>query len=117
MSVAVEAGLATSQALHLLLTMEGFLLAVISLSVSLGAPGRVRQARTLIPPAGIAWTAAVLALLTSVGALAAWWGLYARGGDWLPLPQIVIGFVLLAAIVAQPVIAFSLAAGLRPGDV
>ncbi|MDF2146759.1 hypothetical protein [Knoellia sp. p5-6-4] len=112
---ATQQSLTYVQALPVLLTVEGFLLAVISLAVTLGTPGRRRPAGTPIPPSAIAWCAAGLAIVVAVGALSAWLGMY-TGDTWLPFPQLVIAASLLLAVVAQPVIAVLMAMGLRSGD-
>jgi protein-S-isoprenylcysteine O-methyltransferase Ste14 len=113
--IIAQQGLTYAQALPLLLTTEGFLLAVISLATALGAPGRRRVARTPMSPAAIAGLAAGLAVVVSVGALTIWIAMF-TGDDWMPFPSIVMAGAILAAIVAQPVIAVMMAMGLRSGD-
>lgn len=103
------------QALTTFLSVEGFLLATVSLAVTLGAPGRRRPAALPVPATFIALGAAWLSVLVGTGGVAAWMGLYGQG-SLLPLQQLWIAVVMLAAVLAQPVIAILLALGSRVKD-
>lgn len=104
-----------AQALSTFLTVEGFLLATVSLAVTLGAPRKGRVAKMLVPASVIALSAASLSILVGVAAAASWVGLFGEG-TLLPLRQLVVAVVLLLALVAQPVIAVLLALGARHED-
>ena len=106
----VTAALPDAQALTTFLTVEGFLLATVSLSVTLGAPGLRRPAPLPTSARHLAMGAACLSVVVGVAGIAAWVGLYSEG-IILPLRQLFIAIVLLTAVIAQPVIAFFLALG------
>lgn len=103
------------QALTTFLSVEGFLLATVSLAVTLGAPGRRRPAALPVPATTIALSAAGLSVFVGTGGVAAWLGLYGQG-SFLPFQQLWIAVVMLTAVLAQPVIAVLLALGTRVKD-
>lgn len=111
-TVTITAALSDAQALTTFLTVEGFLLATVSLSVSLGAPGLRRQAPLPVPASHLAMGAAYLSILVGFAGVAAWVGIYGEGVI-LPPRQLSIAIVLLGAVIAQPAIAFLLALGTR----
>lgn len=108
----MAAALSDANALSTFLTVEGFLLATVSLAVTLGTPGRRRPALLPVPVSVIAMGAAVLSVLVGLAGVAAWLGLYGEGSI-LPFRQLWIGIMLLGAVIAQPIIAFLLAFGAR----
>lgn len=101
-----------AQVLTTFLSVEGFLLATISLTATLGAPGRKRPAPLPVRAEAIAMGAAVLSMLVGAAGVAAWFGMYSEG-SLLPPRQLLIAVVLLSVVVAQPVVAFLLALGAR----
>lgn len=103
------------QALTTFLSIEGFLLATVSLAVTLGAPGRRRPAALPLPAHHIAYGAAGLSVFVGTGGVAAWLGLYGQG-TLLPLQQLWIAIVILVAVLAQPVLAVLLSMGSRAKD-
>jgi hypothetical protein len=102
-----------AQALSTLLTIESFMLAVVSLIASLAAPGRSHVADLPVPGHHLAMSAAVGVCVLAGGAAAAWSGMY-TGGSLRPWREVVIAVVLLAAALAQPVFAVMTARGVRP---
>lgn len=110
-----SASMSDLQALTACLTAEGFLLATISLLVSLSAPGRLRQSALPVKPVLLAICIASLSSLLGVAATLAWFGMYGSGSV-LPLRQATVAIVILLAVLAQPVISFLLALGLRNAE-
>lgn len=107
-----EPALSYVQAISTLLALEGFLLAVVSLTVSLGAADQKRQRDMLLSPRMVARLAAGLAVVVASGAVASWCGLYA-GGHLRPLPEVFVATALLVAIVMQPFFAVALSFSLK----
>lgn len=107
-----HASFTDAQALTTLLSAEGFLLATVSLAVTLGAPGRKGVPNLPVRPPTIAMMAGCLSAVLALGALLAWLGLYSHG-DLLPPRQLAIAALLLVAVVGQPVLAIILAMGAR----
>lgn len=101
-----------AQALTTFLSVEGFLLATVSLAVSLGTPGRKRVPNLPFRPATIAMMAGCLSAVVALGGLFAWAGLYGQG-SLLPFRELWIAATLLAAVVLQPCLAIVLAMGAR----
>lgn len=108
----MNSALADAQALSTMLTVEGFLLATVSLAATLGTPGRRRPAAMPIKPASLALGAAGVSALVGSAGIAAWFGLYGQG-EILPFRQWWIAAIALVALVAQPVVAVVLALGTR----
>jgi hypothetical protein len=109
----VAAPLPHGDALALLLSAEGFVLAAVAVAVTLGAPNQPRQAKHKAFTADriMNWAVGLLAVL-AVGALSAWIGL-ARDGSFESWPDKVVGAVLIVASVGMPVTAWSLVLGSR----
>lgn len=95
-----------------MLTVEGFLLATVSLAATLATPGRRRQPAMPVKPSELAIAAAVVSVFVGSAGIAAWLGLYSEG-EPLPFRQWWIAAIALVALVAQPIIAFLLALGTR----
>lgn len=109
------ATLPNGDALGLLLSAQGFLLAAVALAVSLGAPAQVRQLRyRMLKPSRIMNFAVALMALLSVGAVAAWWGLLSTGA-FRHLQGLSIGVSLMAAILGMPLVALGLVLGAKRG--
>lgn len=111
----LQASLSDAQSLTACLAVEGFLLATVSLAVSIGTPGKRRVANLPISAFGIAISAAVLSIIVATAGVAAWIGLYGEG-TLLPLRQLWIAVVLLIVVAAQPILALGLALGARSAD-
>lgn len=112
-AAAETASLAHGDALGLLLSVEGFMFAAISLAVTLNGPDpqRPRKYRRL-KPEGLLVGAAVALCVISLGALSAWAAIY-TGGDYRGHAEAVEAVALLVAVVGQPVIALLLALAAR----
>lgn len=110
--MSTHASFTDAQALTALLSAEGFLLATVSLAVTLGTPGRKGVPNLPFRPPTIAMTAGCLSALLAVGGLLAWLGLYGQG-SLLPPRELAIAAILLLAVVGQPVLAVILAMGAR----
>lgn len=106
-AVAAESPLSHGDVLGLLLGVEGFLFAAITLAVTLAGPNQpARKYESLKPKVLLLGVSATL-LLVGTGAFVSWGGLY-LGGEWAGMPNAVEAVALLIAIVAQPVFAFLL---------
>nr|WP_131721754.1 hypothetical protein [Mycolicibacterium komanii]CRL77951.1 hypothetical protein CPGR_04973 [Mycolicibacterium komanii] len=101
-----------AQALSTLLTIEAFMLAVVSLTASLFAPGRDRVPDLPMSGYALAMSAAIGVCILALGATFAWVGMYA-GGSLRPWREVVVAVVLLLAVLAQPVFAVLTARGVR----
>lgn len=115
MLLAVEAAapLPHGDALALLLSAQGFVLAAVAVAVTLGAPNQARQAKYKALTADRIMNGAVtLLVVLAVGALAAWVGLM-RDGSFQSGPDKVVGAVLVAASIGMPAIAWALVLGSR----
>ena len=88
------------------------MLAVVSLTATLGAPGRSRVPDLVVSPFALAMSAAVAIGFLGVGAVLCWSGMYV-GGSWRPLRDVGVASALLVAILFQPVFAVMVALGLR----
>jgi hypothetical protein len=102
-----------TQALSTLLTLSSFLLAVLSAIAALSTPGRNRLAKLDVTPVRLAYLVTGLVATVSLGAGSAWSGIYIGGGELLPIREVLIAAVLLAAILSQPILALLVARGLR----
>lgn len=113
-AAAVEtASLSHGDALGKLLSVEGFMLAAIALTVTLAAPDLTRQ--PLYPrlnPEALRLGAVAALWLVGVGAAVAWASIF-TGGDYRGLAVAVEAGALLIAVVGQPVIALLLALAAR----
>jgi hypothetical protein len=111
---ATPAGLTKFGVLSLLLTTEGLLFAALTVGVSLSASSTFGS-RTVVAPALLGFIAA--GVLAAVGAAAAlaWADLFLAPAWPSKLPGQVEAFVLLLAIVAQPLIALLAAVGVWRG--
>lgn len=115
-SAASANGLTDFGVLSLLLTTASLLFAALTLSASLSAGSSLAfGARTSVPPAALAFTAAGVLSTVAAAAVLAWTDLF-LGSDW---PSGWNGrleaVALLVAIVAQPSIALLIAVGIwRP---
>lgn len=109
----VTASLSHGESLGLLLTVEGFMFAAISLAVTLSAPNPKRQQRhPRLDPERLLMGASLSLCAVAVGAVTAWASLFV-GGDWQGLAHAVEGVALLAGVVVQPVIAVLLTLAAR----
>ncbi|NIZ91563.1 hypothetical protein [Kineococcus rubinsiae] len=111
-TAAPAAEFSTGQALAALLAAESFLLATVSLTVTLATPGRRRPARLPLGAFPFAMTAAIVVAVAAVGAGTAWAVIFG-GETFRPLPEVIIATCLLVAILAQPLLALGLALALR----
>jgi hypothetical protein len=93
--------------LGLLLGVEGFLFAAITLSVTLGSPNQPARRFESLNPDKILLGAVVTLAVISLGAASAWVSLF-RGRGCIDVSTAVEAGALLVAIVAQPVFAFLL---------
>jgi len=99
--------------LGLLLSVEGFLLAAITLTVALAAPDQTRQPKyPNLHPEALRFGALAVLWLIAVGALVAWASIF-TGGDFRGLAVGVEAGALLVAVVGQPIIALFLALAAR----
>jgi hypothetical protein len=110
--MAGQAALSDVQVLTAVLTIEGFLLATVSLAAALGAPGRSRQPALPLSAFAIACGAAGLAVLVGSAGVVAWAAIYGEG-EMLPLAQAWIALVILLVVICQPALAILLALGTR----
>ncbi|MCZ9633414.1 hypothetical protein [Rhodococcus sp. BH5] len=101
-----------AQALSTFLTVESFMLAVLSLTATIAAPGRRRVSALPVKPTQLAFGVAGVVTVLAVGAVLSWGGIYV-GGSWRPVREVILAAILLFAVVAQPVIAGLMAIGLR----
>src|SRR5689334_18440999 len=101
-----------AQALSTFLTLESFMLAVLSLTANLVAPGRARVAALPVSGFKLALSAAIAVGVLALGALCAWAGMYV-GGSLRPLCEVAVAVVLLLAVLFQPLFAVALALGVR----
>ncbi|WP_448614066.1 hypothetical protein [Modestobacter sp. URMC 112] len=104
--------LSPTQSLSTLLASESFLLATVSLTATLIAPGRRRTARLPIPGAWLAGLSAGAVCLAAVGAAVSWFMIFG-GGSLRPLPEAIVAVCIFLMIAIQPVLAVALAMGLR----
>ncbi len=109
---ASEVPLGHGEVLGLLLGVEGFLFAAISLSVTLAAPNQPARRYEWLKPDRLLIGAASALTLIGLGALIAWGGLY-LGGHWNGWASFGEGAALMLAVVAQPAFAFLLAMSAR----
>lgn len=97
------------QLLGYFLTIEGFLLAAVSLSASLGTPD---QKRPSLLPFNVHWITIIAAAISGVagaGAVISWFGVYINlDGKFLSLPNILQATFLIIAAIAQPTLALFL---------
>lgn len=98
--------------LGLLLSVEGFLFAAITLSATLSVPNRGARRYEWLKPDRILVVAAFALLLIGAGALVPWGAVY-LGGSWQGGAIAVEGSVLLVAVVSQPLLALLLAMSAR----
>lgn len=101
-----------AQALSTLLTVESFMLAVISLTATFSAPGRARLSGLPVSGVQLALGLAGTISFLAIGAVLCWAGMYV-GGTWRPLREVIVAITLLVAIIVQPVVAFLMALGVR----
>jgi len=112
-AAAESASLSHGDSLGLLLGVEGFLLAAITLAIALGAPDQTRQPLYVWLNAEMLRFGAVAVLvIVSLGAGAAWASLFV-GGKYQGLAVAFEAGALLVAIVGQPVLALLLALAAR----
>jgi len=104
--------LSGTAAITALLAFQGFLLASVSLSASLGAPGQKRMRKWLLPPIAIAFTSVGLMLILAVAATASWGSVYV-GGSLRGPAEVCVAAALIIVIWVQPIIAALLSLGLR----
>lgn len=109
---ASDASLGHKDVLGLLLGVEGFLFAAITLSVTLAAPNQPARKYEWLRPERVLIGAASALTVIGLGALIAWGGLY-LGGDWNGWATFGEGTALLLAVVAQPAFAVLLALSAR----
>jgi hypothetical protein len=112
-AAAETASFSHGDSLGLLLSVEGFMFAAISLAVTLGVADQTRQPRhpRLDPEALLLGAAGVLCLV-GVGALVAWLSIFA-GGSYRGHAEAVEAGALLLAVLGQPAIALLLTLAAR----
>jgi hypothetical protein len=101
-----------AQALTAFLSVESFMLAVLSLTANLTAPGRTRVSALPVKPIHLASGIAGFVVLLAVGAALSWGGMYV-GGSWRPIREASIAAILVIAVIAQPCIAVLMVMGMR----
>lgn len=112
-AAAETASLSHADSLGLLLSIEGFMFAAISLAVTLGAPDQTRQPRhPRLKPESLLLGAAGALCLVAVGALVAWLSIFA-GGSYRGHAEAAEAGALLLAVLGQPTIALLLTLAAR----
>jgi hypothetical protein len=112
-AAAEAASVSHGDSLSLLLGVEGFMFAAISLAVTLNAPDQRRQPKhPKLRPEKLLLGAVVALALVSCGALAGWAALF-LGGSYRGFAVALQAGGLLVGILAQPVIALLLALAAR----
>lgn len=112
-AAAETASLSHGDSLGLLLSVEGFMFAAISLAVTLGAPDQTRQPRyPRLDPEVLLLGAAAALCLVATGALVAWLSIFAGGSYRGPAEAVEAGALLLA-VMGQPAIALLLTLAAR----
>lgn len=112
-AAAESASLSHGESLALLLSVEGFMFAAISLAVTLNAPDPKRQRRyPKLKPEALLLGAAATLCLVGLGAVSAWASIFI-GGDYRGHAQAVEAGALLLAVLGQPVIALLLTLAAR----
>lgn len=105
--------LSQGTSLGVLLSVEGFLLAAITLTVTLAAPDQTRQPRhPRLNPEVLRFGAVAALWLVGVGAVVTWASIF-TGGDYRGAVVAVEAGALLVAVVGQPVLALLLALAAR----
>ena len=113
MEAASATPLSSGDALSLLLGAEGFLLAAVTLAVTLAAPNQTRQRKyTWLSADRIVNLATLVLALIAVGSGFAWAAL-AQNGSFSGIDGHVVGASLIVAIAGLPLIALALVLGSR----
>jgi hypothetical protein len=104
-------GFSNNDALVALLTAESLVFAVLAVAVAFSVPGN-RIPNLRLPAWGVGYLAAGFVSIIAFGALMAWWSIFVkswphgfRGG--------AVAVALAMAIVGQPLLAWTIAPGLR----
>jgi hypothetical protein len=97
--------------LSLLLTTEGLLFAALAVGVALSASSTF-GARTVVPPAALAFVAASVLGVVGIAAVLAWTDLFLASSVSSSWNRRLEAGGLLLAIVAQPLVALLVAVGL-----
>ncbi|MCW2667748.1 MAG: hypothetical protein JWN57_2710 [Frankiales bacterium] len=112
-AAAETASLSHGDSLGLLLSVEGFMFAAITLAVALGASDQMRQTRhPRLEPEKLLLGAAAALCLVGAGAATAWASIF-TGGDYRGHAEAAEATALLVAVLGQPVIAVLLALAAR----
>ena len=112
MDQSLSTGVTPDDALSTLLTTESLLFAVFGLVVSLTSSiGRARK--WILRPTVIGDIVVALIALVAFGAAVAWHDSYVAGGFPRDGSQRIMALTVVAAVVAQPILAFLLTVGLR----
>jgi hypothetical protein len=101
-----------AEALSTLLTVESFMLAVVSLITSLSQPERPLIPALPLSPLKLAFAVAGSVCLLAAGSVLAWSGMYV-GGSLRPLREVCTAVIILLAVLLQPIFAFIIALGVR----
>lgn len=105
--------LSNGDALSLLLSAEGFLLAAVALAVTLGAPNQTLQLKyTFLKPYRIMNASVALIALLAIGSVGAWFGLCDEG-SFDDVHGKFVGASLMLAIIGMPAVAYALVLGSR----
>jgi hypothetical protein len=112
-AAAETASLSHGDSLGLLLSVEGFMFAAITLAVTLGASDQKRQSKhPRLDPERLLLGAAAALCFVGAGAATAWASIF-TGGDYRGHAEAVEAVALLVAVLGQPVIAVLLALAAR----
>lgn len=106
-----EPAFTNAQALTTLLGAEGFLLAAVALSINLSNPGQQFARKGWMSFRKVTIGAAFVLLVAAVGAGFAWANIFLRGATYAGHVEATIAVALAIVIVAQPIIALTLALG------
>ncbi|WP_459954624.1 hypothetical protein [Mycobacterium avium] len=107
-----RAQMTDAEALTTLLTVEAFLIAVLTLTATLVAPGQSRVPALPVSGFKLAMSAAIAVCVVAVGAVCAWAGMYV-GGSLRPAREVAVAAILLLAVLFHPIFAVVLALGVR----
>lgn len=111
MTVQPPVPLSSGDALGLLLSAEGLLLAAVALAVTLAAPNQPRQRKYMAFDADTIMNVAVgIIVLVAAGSIAAWFGL-CHDGSFSGCEGKCIAASLMSAIIGMPAVAWALVMG------
>jgi hypothetical protein len=99
-------------ALTILLTAESLLLAALGLAIVAAVPNGRRIPNLPVSPFALGLGAVAAILIAAIGSGAAWWEIFIVQGTQGAAPTLISGSILVT-IIAEPIIAFLLALGMR----